>query len=168
MNLEEETKSDDSDDQIPERVCGWLFDDATERLLAKYPPLSEDYFRDEVMRRPERERTAFINQLVREYLAMVKDEQALPDLVAEPKVGEVFVDRRGGTARYFDVVDVSGHDVIVRLLPRFVYRRGDGRRVTGPVRGVQSGMTHRARMSGPDELTVFGAKRRLTATRLVE
>jgi len=165
--VDEETEFDGSDDQVPERVCGWLFDDAIERLLAKYPPLSEDYFRDEVMRRPERERKAFVIQLVRGYLAMVKDEQALPDLESEPMVGEVFVERMGGVARYFEVVDVSGRNLFVRLLPGFVYRLGDGRQVTGPVRGVYSGMTYRARRSGPDELTVFGSKRRLTAKRNV-
>jgi len=167
VNTENDIEEDGSSDGVPERVCGWKFDDATERLLAKYPALSEDYFRDEVMRRPKRERKAYIIQLVRGFLAMVKDEQAPSNLGPEPKVGDVFVDPMGDAARYFEVVDGAGHNLFVQMLPGFMYRRGDGCLVAGPVRGVHSGMTYRARITGPNELTVFGSKRRLTAKRNV-
>ena len=156
----------DDDDEVPERVCGWLFDDATERLLAKYPALSEDYFRDQIVLTPEPERKAFIAQLVREYQAMIKAEIDDPEIEPEARVGEIYCHRRDDDVRYFEVIDVADRAAFVVSLPGFRYRAKDGLEVAGPVRGVRLSRPLRARVSGADELTVFGAKRRLTATRL--
>lgn len=160
MNIED----DGSPDEVPARVCGWIFDDATEHLLAKCPALSEDYFRDQIVLTPEPYRQAFIAQLVREYRAMLKVEQSSPEPAPEACVGEIY-QQQGGTVRYFEIVDVAAGDVFVRVLPGFRYRTHAGQVITGPVRGVFSGGTFRARMTGTDELTVFGLKRRLTAKR---
>jgi len=156
----------DDDDEVPERVCGWLFDEATERLLAKYPALSEDYFRDQIVLTPEPERKAFIAQLVREHQAMIRAEHAAPEVETEASVGEIYCHSRGGDVRYFEVIDVADREVFVVVLPGFRYRVQSGREVAGPVPGVRLSHPLRARSTGNGELTVFGAKRRLIATKL--
>jgi len=174
VNIEDETEDDDSDGEVPERVCGWLFDVATERLLAKWPALSEDFFRDQIVLTPEPERKAFITQLVCEYQAMIDAEPAVPEVEPEAKVGEVYCHRLGCEAqpspycpgddvRYFEVIDVADLDVLVEVLPRFHYRAQDGRWVDGPIRGVRASRLLRARVAGGGELAVYGAKRRFTA-----
>ena len=156
----------DDDDEVPERVSGWLFDDATERLLSKCPGLGDDYFRDQIMLTPAPERPAFIAQLVRVHQAMIKTELSAPEVEPEASVGEIYCHGRGDDVRYFEVVDVADRDVFVVALPGFRYRVQCGREVAGPVRGVKLGRPLRAWATGNGELTVFGAKRRLTATRL--
>lgn len=154
----------DDDDEVPERVCGWIFDDATERLLSKCIGLGDDYFRDQIMLTPAAERPAFIAQLVREHQAMIKSELATPEAEPDAIVGEVYCHHRGDDVRYFEVIDVADRDVFVMILPGFRYRDQDGREVAGSVRGVRSGQPLRARVTGNGELTVFGSMRRFTTT----
>lgn len=153
----------DDDDEVPERVSGWLFDDATERLLAKFPGLGDDYFRDQIMLTPAAERPAFIAQLVRVHQELIKSKLADPEVVPEARLGEIYCHSCGDDARYFEVIDVADREVFVVVLPGFRYRVQSGREVAGPVRGVRLSRPLRARLSNAGELTVFGAKRRLTA-----
>lgn len=153
----------DDDDEVPERVCGWLFDDSTERLLAQCPGLGDDYFRDQIMLTPAAERPAFISQLVRVHQEMIKSELAAPEVEPEARVGEIYCHRCDDDIRYYEVVDAVDSEVFVVVLPGFRYRVQNGREVAGPVRGVRGSSPIRARASGAGELTVFGAKRRLTA-----